>query len=166
MENNQKNESWKVKHADARAFYSVNKERLMEIWRDTQGEKLLTPGIWAEFVDSQSLWDITISKMKTLSQNFWSIASFSEDPMEGDMAYAGNESYRLMPFKSATIPFSKIGTGASIYDIMHGTPHYACQQFLKTVLLYMFADVYPNEFAVNFMHSFPMVNKKTIDEPL
>ena len=46
MENNQKNESWKVKHADARIFYSVNKERLMEIWQDIQGEKPLTPGIW------------------------------------------------------------------------------------------------------------------------
>lgn len=166
MENNQKKESWKVKHADARLFYSVQKETFMELWQNTKGDRLLTPGVWAEFVDSQSLWDITISKLKTLSQNFWSIAAFSEDPMEGDMAYAGNESYRLMPFKSATVPFSQIGTGASTHDLMHGTPHYACQQFLKTVLLYMFADIYQKEFAVNFIHTFPMVNEATINEPL
>jgi len=161
-------EAWKLKHSDARIFYETYQDKIMDLWQRIKGDKELRPSLWLKFVDSEELWNMAFKKLVILSRDFLDIAAFSEDPSDGiSLNTIEGEIYRLLPTESALLDFNALGSANLLFDVMFKTPHYACQQFLKTVLIYVFADVYPKKFYVEYKtHEVMLVDQNTINIPL
>lgn len=157
---------WKMKHYDAQNFYTTNKEELFKIWEKVKGDKEFGFEVWRNFVESKELWGLVFKKVSSLSSHFMTTVAQSELPHEGIEAVCNKGIFPLLPVVSSQVPFK--GTSmASIFDMVFG-PHYVTQQFIKTILIYMFADVSEIDFSVHFeTHDFPHpINMETINQKL
>ena len=157
---------WKAKHAFARAFYAAFKGQMMVLWKKINKDKILRPSVWTDFVESPKLWKIAYDKLMTMSYVTIDMCAFAELAVDGmDALTQERETYSLVPLMQAMVPVSG---GESILQTVEveGKRRYACQQLLKTVLIYFFADVYRNKFTVFFTsHEHMEVDQNTINQP-
>ena len=158
---------WKQKHAFARVFYALFKVQMMALWEKINGGKELRPSVWTDFVESSELWQMMYGKFVTMScvtSEMCLAAELAEDGMEA--LTQERETYFLVPIGHAAIA---IPNGKSVLLTLEGESkrRCACQQLLKTVLMYFFADLYKRKFTVHFTsHETMKVDQSTISKPL
>lgn len=160
------NDYWKAKHAFARAFYYIFKVSMMDLWEKLLGNKPLRPSTWTDFVESPELWKMVYDKLMTMSYVTIDMCAFSELANDGmDALTQERETYFLVPLMQAMVP---VPEGESVLQTLEveGKKRYACQQLLKTILIYFFADVYQKKFTVLFTsHEHMEVDRDTIKKP-
>jgi hypothetical protein len=158
-------ESWRHKHAMARVFYSAIHNKMMKIWKRISTGKELRPSLWTEFVENDELWEMVWTKVSTLS-------SYSHELFEGaELIEEGNEALTKEREAYFLVPLNHVSAeihGGVLETVMgEARMRYICQQFLKTILLYAFADIYGKSFTVSFMtHPEMEVDLNTICQPL
>jgi hypothetical protein len=156
--------AWKNKHAFARLFYSTFSEPMMHLWVKVSAGRELRPSVWTEFVESPELWKMVWDRFITMSHITVDNCAHSELSEDGmDVLTQERETYFLVPLSHVAY---KSGNPLSDTETQR-VSHYACQQLLKTMLMYFFADVYGKEFTVKFTsHENMTVNRQTIMQPL
>lgn len=160
-------QSWKAKHAFARAFYANLHVSMVDLWNRINGEKDLRPSVWTDFVEHPDLWKMVYDKLTTMSHITINMCANFEAPEDGMEAIAleDREVYFLVPLLHASVPVPK-ESGILETLMGDGEKYLACQQLLKTMLMYFFADVYGKEFLVCFKtHEDMTVDRNTINQP-
>jgi hypothetical protein len=159
---------WQLKHSICRLLYSTNKREIIALWKQINGNKQLRPSIWREFVENPKLWEIIydklFNKVSALSSVTLDILAYSELVEEGMEALAGGEIYFLMPLNQAGIVVTENETLEKLE--VEGRKKYTCQQTMKTILIYLLADLYKKDFVVYFhSHESMEINQDTIHKP-
>lgn len=156
--------AWKAKHNMARIFINTWEDKLTPLWQSITNNKTFNSDVWREFVESKELWDMAWNKLQTLTDYTLNLFAHCELPEEGDRVhvYDSTQIYVLVPVKHAGIPLGDKGAVEAIFGESEGWKRYACQQFLKTVLMYIFAGVYQGNFFIDFM-SHECMTKATFD---
>lgn len=144
--------AWKAKHNMARIFINTWENKLTPLWQSITNGKKFDSDVWWEFVESKELWDMAWNKLQSLTDYSLHLFAYSEFPEEGDRVYLSSSTqvFALVPMKHAAIPIGDKGAVEAIFGEGEGWKRYACQQFLKTVLMYIFAGVYQGDFFIDF----------------
>ncbi len=160
---NEPHGTWKVKHTFVRLFYHVRRPDKLKIWEKISAGRELRPSVWTEFVESQELWGFCYDILATMSHitiNNCAQTELVDDGM--DAVTEDSETYFLVPLMHALFP-----PVADKADPEKTKYNYACQQFMKSVLIYAFADIYKKKFKVFFTsHDSFDVDQNTLLEPL
>ena len=144
-------EKWKAKHDMAKLFINTWADKFNPIWQKTIEGKDFNPEVWLQFVENKEIWDIAYSKLLQLSDETLRLFAYCELPDEGNIVYVKESrayTYNLMPMQNAGIELKGRGAVEAIED--EGWKKYACQQFLKTVFMYIFSSIYPVEIYIEF----------------
>ena len=154
---------WKVKHSYAHLFKDTFKTPLREIWVRVSSGRSLNPIVWKEFIESAELWQFFFDKIDELREDTLRDFLCTESPNEGlEIRTEVEEAYSVAPLTNALIP---IGFDTEMIDSndKNAHRHFFCKQFVKTVLIYFFAEVYDKNYFVIFdSHESLAINKSVV----
>ncbi len=148
---------WKAKHTYAYAFYNAVKPTIMSCWMEMSPIARLRPDVWMQFAKSEKLWGVVWKKFGRLPLATMHNCALGELPGDGGEAVTRNGGrYSLIFLEpgesflfSPDVPIEQIFKNES-------ARRFACRQLLKTVLLYLFADIHRGEFIVTFSFCGPL----------
>jgi hypothetical protein len=160
---------WKTKHAMARAFYDGHRAEIKAIWDAISPGSGLNKGTWAAFIEDPGLWNVFWQDIQRFSEAMLADCSFAEPLDDGSVALTqANISYFLVPMRAPLFA----GVQDPLNLLTRGDPkelalRSACQNFMKTALMYMLVDIYLRKVSVRFYsHESMLFDKGQADKPV
>jgi hypothetical protein len=147
--------TWDITHTLAQVAYLNARTKLLKIWKKISSGKELRPSLWNKFVDSKEVWDIFWVQIIRLSHVTVDQFALGELVEEGQTALTEDgEEYFLVPLTNAMSEVThehSVLCGAVFGELRTAQQRkYPCQQFIKKVMIFAFAEIHGKPFTVRF----------------